>query len=69
MNSEQGLFLSQGPSKGIIDGSNNCHLGFGILLFQVRDFKGVGMEDGSQGTAFGITRPFCDSMGCHPLDV
>ena len=32
-----GLFLSQGPSKGIIEGNNNCHLGFGILLFQVRD--------------------------------
>ena len=45
-------FIGGGGIRRFIEDRNNYHLGFGIVLFQVRDFsKVVGMEHGSQGTA------------------
>ena len=41
MNSDQRLFLSlgEGGIRRLIEDRNNYHLGFGIVVFQVRDFN------------------------------
>ena len=54
-----GVSLTGGHPKVLLRVAIIATLDLAYSLFQVREFsKGVGMEDGSQGIAFGIARPF-----------